>query len=81
MTKNHNKAFGIVLRELRKSRQKTQENLGLDAGLARNTISLLELGHRSPTLDTIEILCAVLDISLTDFARLIDLEMGRTHDE
>ena len=47
------KAFGIVLRELRKEVGLTQEGLGLDADLRRTFISLLELGQQQPTIQTI----------------------------
>ena len=63
--KSHNKAFGIVLREIRTERCQTQEALAFDSGLDRTYISLLELGGRSPTLDTIMALCLALDVSLT----------------
>ena len=63
--KSHNKAFGIVLREIRTERCQTQEALAFDSGLDRTYISLLELGGRSPTLDTIMALCQALDVSLT----------------
>ena len=63
--KSHNKAFGIVLREIRTERCQTQEALAFDSGLDLTYISLLELGGRSPTLDTIMALCQALDVSLT----------------
>lgn len=63
--KSHNKAFGIVLREIRTERCQTQEALAFDSGLDRTYISLLELGGRSPTLDTIMALCQALDVTLT----------------
>lgn len=47
------KAFGIVLRELRKEAGLTQEGLGLDADLRRTFVSLLELGQQQPTIQTI----------------------------
>lgn len=47
------KAFGIVLRELRKEAGLTQEELGLDADLRRTFVSLLELGQQQPTIQTI----------------------------
>jgi len=63
--KSHNKAFGIVLREIRLEHCQTQEALAFDSGLDRTYISILELGTRSPTLDTIMALCVALDVSLT----------------
>ncbi|WP_410689160.1 helix-turn-helix domain-containing protein [Citrobacter braakii] len=45
--------FGKVLRQLRKRARLTQEQLGFEAGLERNYISMLELGQRHPSLATI----------------------------
>ena len=56
-------AFGTVVRECRRERKLSQEQLGFEAGLTRNFISLVELGQRSPTLDTIEALAQALGIS------------------
>lgn len=72
---NHNKAFGTVLREIRTERRQTQEALAFESGLDRTYISLLELGSRSPTLDTIISLCRALNVSLTSLARRVDETM------
>lgn len=66
--KNHNKAFGTLLRECRRERRITQEDLAFESELDRTYISLLELGRRSPTLDTIMALCHALDMSLPELA-------------
>lgn len=77
MKKNnkHNKAFGRTLRVIRKERGYTQETLAFEAGLDRTFISLLELGERSPTLDTIMALCGALNISLSQLASAVDTEI------
>jgi len=69
---SHNEAFGRALAELRKSKKLSQERLGFEADMDRSFISLMERGKRSPTLDTLVSLCAVLEISLSDFAALIE---------
>lgn len=74
--KKHNEAFGRVLRVLRRKQGYTQETLGFAANLDRTYISLLELGTRSPTLDTIYALCHVLDVSLTVFVSLIEADLA-----
>lgn len=61
-TKPHNKLFGQNLRNIRLSKNKTQDELAFDAGLDRTYIGLLENGHSSPTLDTIVALASALDI-------------------
>lgn len=60
-------AFGIVLRELRKQRELSQEVLAHESGLERNYISLLELGRNSASIKTLFKLAPVLDISVSDF--------------
>jgi transcriptional regulator with XRE-family HTH domain len=56
-----NEEFGKVLNKYRTRKGKTQADLARSAGLDRTYISLLELGKRSPTLDTIVALCRALD--------------------
>lgn len=60
------KAFGSALRDLRNQRALSQEALAFEAELARNYISQLELGSKSPSLRTIFKLCTVLEISPSD---------------
>lgn len=71
----HNKAFGHVLRALRKERKLTQETLGFEAELDRTYVSLLELGESSPTLDTLVVLCKPLGLSLTELCQKIETEI------
>ena len=80
MIKKHNKAFGNVLRKLRKGKKFSQEYLGFEACLTRAYISLLERGLRSPTLDTLMALCAPLGVSLTFLASQIEAELERVHE-
>src|SRR5260364_376035 len=47
-------AFGSVLRELRQERKLTQEKFAFECELDRTYISLLELGHRMPSLATMQ---------------------------
>lgn len=70
--KIHNLAFGKTLRKFRIQKNLTQETLGFESGLDRTYISLLELGQRSPTLDTIVTLCNALDLSLPDLIADVD---------
>lgn len=57
------KNFGSALRDLRNQRALSQEALAFEAELARNYISQLELGSKSPSLRTIFKLCRVLKAS------------------
>jgi transcriptional regulator with XRE-family HTH domain len=56
-------AFGKVLRERRKAANLSQERLALEAGLERVFISMLERGHRQPSLHTMLKLANVLGCS------------------
>lgn len=64
-----NVAFGRVLAKLRKQRGWSQEYLGFECELARNYISMLERGERSPTLNTISQICKSLGISEDEIVR------------
>ncbi|NNM65033.1 MAG: helix-turn-helix transcriptional regulator [Burkholderiales bacterium] len=73
---NNNESFGAALRALRKTAGKSQETLAWDAGLDRTYISMLELGQRSPTLDTMLALCAALGVSFLELATEIDRRLA-----
>ena len=57
------KRFGEVLRELRLKRGLSQEELAFESDLNRQFISLLELGQRSPSLQTVYKIADGLGIS------------------
>ena len=57
--------FGKLLRALREAKGYSQEELGHQAGLTRNYISLLELGQKSPTLRTMVKLAKCFGISVS----------------
>ena len=61
-TKQPNKVFGLVLRDLRKERGLSQEALALDAGIQRNYVSLIERGINQPTITTIFKLAIALQV-------------------
>jgi transcriptional regulator with XRE-family HTH domain len=56
------KAFGNVVRARRIERKITQEQLGLDAGIQRKYVSLLERGENAPSLATVLRVSRALDI-------------------
>lgn len=73
------KAFGIVLRELRKEAGLTQEGLGLDADLRRTFVSFLELGQQQPTLATIFKLSKALNVDASEMIRLVAVKVHGTN--
>ena len=53
-------AFGLALRRARLTAGMTQEQLGLEAGIQRNFVSLIETGQNQPTITTIAKLARAL---------------------
>ena len=66
------KAFGVVIRELRKEAGLTQEQLGLEADLRRTFVSLLELGQQQPTLQTIFKLSVALNKKPSEIMAMVE---------
>lgn len=69
---NPGKAFGIILRELRKKANLTQEQLAFEAGIERNYVSLIELGRNQPTITTIFKLSLALKIEPSRLIKLVE---------
>jgi transcriptional regulator with XRE-family HTH domain len=65
-------AFGIVLRELRKQRNLSQEALAHDADVERNYISLLELGRNSASVKMIFKLAPALGITVSELMTMVE---------
>jgi len=69
-------AFGQVLRKHRLAAGLSQEQLGLESGVQRNFISLIETGQNQPTIGTIFKLAMALGIKpsklVAETEKLID---------
>lgn len=65
-------AFGIVLRELRKRQDLSQEALAHQADLERNYVSLLERGLNSATVKTIFKLAPALEVTAAEFLSMVE---------
>lgn len=63
------KAFGDSLREFRRARNFSQEQLALSSSLDRTYVSLIERGIQSPTLRTVFRICEVLEVAPSDVIR------------
>ena len=72
---NPEKAFGDVLRAVRRERKLSQEALALDAGVERNYVSLLELGKNSVSIRILFKLCFALDITPSNFVRRVEMRL------
>lgn len=66
------KAFGEVLKNYRKAKNFSQEELALKADLDRTFISLLERGKRNATIETLYKLSYALDVKPYDFIKSLD---------
>lgn len=65
-------ALGSAIRQLRRKRGLTQEDLAENAGLTAATLSLIERGRANPTWDTVKKIAAALDSSMGELGRLAD---------
>lgn len=63
-------ALGKAIRQLRRERGASLESLAPKAGLALNTLSLIELGQANPTWETVKGIAAALEVSIADIATL-----------
>ncbi len=66
-------AFGKVIREMRLDAGLTQEQLGLEAGLRRTFVSLLELGQQLPSLTTLFKIAQALGVQPSEIVRRTEL--------
>lgn len=65
-------AFGRNLRCLRMARGVSQEWLAADAGVARTYIGEVEQAQKAVTVDVLDKLAVVLDVSAGEFLRIPD---------
>ena len=70
-------ALGMVLRDLRKARGLSQEELALEAGLQRNFVSLIELGHNQPSINTLWKLADALQVKPSAFIDKVEKLLGQ----
>jgi len=69
--------FGNILKDLRKAKKWSQEQLALEADLDRTYISLLERGKNSPTLNTLFLLATALGITTSEIIKKLEQELIR----
>jgi transcriptional regulator with XRE-family HTH domain len=63
-------ALGEAIRQLRKKRGMTQEDLAHAAGITTGTLSLIERGHANPTWGTVRALASALESSMKELGGL-----------
>ena len=75
MSDFNSKEFGNKLRELRKSKGLSQDNLANKLNISRTTIGRFESGEMIPNAQIIKELCEILGISLNEFLAGEDIEI------
>lgn len=65
-------AFGRVLRQLRVGAGMSQEQLGLESGVQRNFISLIETGQNQPTITTLFRLAKALNVKPSELIAQVE---------
>ncbi|MGD8813323.1 MAG: helix-turn-helix domain-containing protein [Anaerolineales bacterium] len=60
-------SVGRKIRQLRVRKKLSQQAIADKSGLSRNTLSLIERGHSSPTVSTLKRLAVALDVDISAF--------------
>lgn len=71
--------FGEALRRVRLAAGMTQEQLGLESGVQRNFISLIETGQNQPTITTIAKLARALGMRASELVAEAERPPHRRH--
>jgi transcriptional regulator with XRE-family HTH domain len=66
------KAFGLVVKQMRKARGLSQESLADEASLDRTFISQLETGAKQASLTTIFRLASALQVEASELLRRVE---------
>ena len=66
------KAFGRVLRVLRRDRGISQEELGFESGYHRTYVGMLERGEKSPSLRTVFRLAIALRVKPSEIVQRVE---------
>jgi transcriptional regulator with XRE-family HTH domain len=70
-------AFGVILRDIRKGRQLSQETLARESGCHPAYISQMERGLKSPSLRTIMNLAGTLGTPGSEMLRRVEARLDR----
>ena len=70
-------AFAKVLREVRKQRGMSQEQLGFESGYHRTYIGMLERGLMNPTLRTILSVASALEVPAGELVGRVEAVLGK----
>lgn len=69
--------LGDEIRKARVAAGLTQEELAFRARVSRNYVSLLELGEKSPTVDTLMRVCGAMAVRASDLIAAVERDARR----
>ena len=69
---NINKLVGLNIRSIRVKKEFTQEMLAEKAELSKNTVSSIERGQMSPTLESLEKIALALNTTISVITKIED---------
>jgi transcriptional regulator with XRE-family HTH domain len=72
------RAFGVILRAVRKERGLSQEALAFESGYHATYIGQMERGQKSPSLRTIMNLAGALRTPGSEMLRRVEARLGRS---
>lgn len=67
MSTSLNKKIASRIKQLRIDKGITQEEMSFDLNASHSYMSRIEMGQHSPSIETIQKICDVLEISLAEF--------------
>lgn len=70
------KAFGLVIKEMRKAQNLSQEELAQEANLDRTFLSQIETGRKQPSLLTIFRLASALKLAASDLFKQVEAHLA-----
>ncbi len=70
-----NEKIGIKIRLYRTKKKLSQEKFGELADLSKNSISSIERGESSPTIDTLDRIAKALDIELKELVDVSKIDL------
>ena len=73
--------MGNVIRKVRKQKGKSQDVISGLAGIDRTHLTKIELGQHSANVETLWMIAAALDMSLSELFRLVEDEIERETNE
>lgn len=74
MCKDFKKKLGINIRQIRKNKNMTQENLSFESGISRSHIAMIESGKRDVTVSAIFKISRALKVTVSELFLFDNLE-------